>query len=111
MPRSFSRGFVPFLMPARRRWREEDARKVLDHLESSGLSVREFAAKAKLSALRLHRWRTRLGAAGPAAPAFVEIKATSGAMIEVVLRSGYVVRIPDGFDEDTFRRLAAVLEG
>lgn len=111
MPRSFSRGLVPFLMPARRRWRQEDARRVLDHLESSGLSMGEFAAKEKLNTLRLRRWQTRLGAAGPVAPAFVEIKSTSGAMIEVVLRSGYVVRIPDGFDEDTFRRLAAVLEG
>jgi hypothetical protein len=40
MPRSASRGLVPFLMPARQRCRAEDVAGVLERLESSGLSVR-----------------------------------------------------------------------
>ena len=110
MRRSASRGLVPFLMPARQRWRAEDAAGVLERLESSGLSVREFAARKGLNALRLHRWRARLGHRGPGATSFVEIKAAAAA-IEVVMRSGHIVRVHDGLADDTLRRLLALLDG
>jgi hypothetical protein len=44
-------------------------------------------------------------------PAFVEVKSTSSTPIEVVLRSGHVVRVRDGFDQGTLARLVTVLEG
>lgn len=50
-------------------------------------------------------------AARPKAPAFVEVKSTSTRPIEVLLRSGHVVRIHDSFDEDTLARLVTLLEG
>ena len=111
MPRSTSRGLVPIPQLARLRWREEEARAVLDHLDSSGLSVREFAAQQQLNALRLYRWRARLGDAHSKVPTFFEVKANAALPLEVVLRSGQVVRVHDGFDEDTLRRVVMVLDG
>src|SRR5690242_13211416 len=110
MPRSTSRRLIPVLQAVRQRWSAEEAGAVLNRLESSGLSVRKFAAREGLNPLRLYRWRARL-ASPPTAPAFVEIKATAATTIEVVFRTGHVVRVPDGFDEDTFRRVAAILDG
>lgn len=95
-----------------RRWNADDARAVLKHLDASGLSVGEFAGQHALDVQRLYRWRAELGNAVPgAAPPFVEIKPTASQAIEVALRSGHVVSVPDGFSEDTLRRVVAVLEG
>jgi hypothetical protein len=97
---------------ARRRWGADEARQVLDMLDSSGLSAGEFAARTGVEAQRLHRWRRALGGAGAGTPAFVEITPVAGATcIEVVLRSGHVLRVRDGFGEEALRRLVAVLEG
>ena len=111
MPRSAVQGrtFAKVPRPARRRWKAEDAGAVLKRLESSGLSVGEFAARENLSAPRLYRWRGRLRAVRPKTAAFVEIT-PAAATIELVLRSGDVVRLPDGFSEDALRRLVAVLD-
>jgi transposase-like protein len=73
--------------------------------------VREFAERHGLDAQRLYRWRAQLASPGsPPAPPFVEIKRSSSSAIEVVLRSGHVVRVQEGFGEDAFRRVVAVLE-
>lgn len=70
-----------------------------------------FATRHGLDAQRLYRWRTQLGGGSAAtAPAFVEIKRTAIAAIEVVLRSGHVLRVPDGVGEETLRRVVAALE-
>jgi transposase-like protein len=96
----------------RRRWNADDAGAVLKQVEASGVSVREFATQHGLDAQRLYRWRAGLGsAAAAAAPAFVEIKPATRPVIEVALRSGHVVSVPDGFSEETLRRVVAVLEG
>jgi len=110
MPRALSRGLVPSGFPGRQRWRAEDARAVLERLESSGLSVRRFAARENLKVQRLYHWRAQLGSTARRGPAFVEIKSMVTATIEVVLRSGHVLRVPSGFDEETLRRLIATLE-
>jgi transposase-like protein len=111
MPRSLV-DLVPVGLIARRRWGAKEARAILKRLEGSGLSVREFAARHGVDAHRLYRWRAQLGSAGVApAPAFVEIKAAASAAIEVALRSGHVIRVPDGFAEETLRRVVAALEG
>jgi hypothetical protein len=110
MPRSLSRGLVPSSFPMRQRWRAEDARVVLGRLEASGLSVRQFAARENLEVQRLYRWRAQLGSATTRGAAFVEINPLPVAMIEVVLRSGDSLRVPKGFDEETLRRLLAILE-
>jgi transposase-like protein len=95
---------------ARRRWSAENARAVLEHLDASAMTVREFAARHGLDAQRLNRWRSQLASARPTPPPrFVEIRRP--ATIEVALRSGHVVRVPDGFAEETLRRVVAVLDG
>jgi transposase-like protein len=111
MPRSLTR-LVSSSLVSRRRWTAEDARTILDRVDASGLSLREFAAREGVDSQRLYRWRAQLRSAGHlTSPAFVEIKASAAvATIEVVLRSGHVVRVRDGFGEDTLRRLVAVLD-
>jgi hypothetical protein len=95
----------------RRRWNAKAAGAILRSLEGSGLSVLEFAARHGLNPQRLYRWRGQLATEPPVtAHPFVEIKRASGEEIEVVLRSGHVVRVKDGFGEDTLRRVVAVLE-
>jgi transposase-like protein len=112
MPRSHIRSVLGSIL-VRRRWSADEAREVLAFVDSSGLSAGEFAARAGVEAQRLHRWRRALGGRGDTrAPAFVEIKPVAAASaIEVVLRSGHVLRVPDGFGEAALRRLVAVLEG
>jgi transposase-like protein len=111
MPRSLT-DLVPTRLSARRRWRAKEARAILKRLDASGLSVREFAARYGLETQRLYRWRAQLASAGPAvAPPFVEIERSPGVAIEVVLRSGHVIRVRDGFGEDALRRVVAVLDG
>jgi transposase-like protein len=95
----------------RRRWREEDARRILDLLGASGMTVRAFASREGIDPQRVYAWRRRLGGPeAPAAPAFVELSSRRAAPIEVVLRSGHVVRVAEPFDADALRRLLAVLE-
>lgn len=108
MPRSLT-DLVPARLSARRRWNAREARAILKQLDASGLPVREFAERHGLDAQRLYRWRAQLASAG-APPAFVEIKSSASAAIEVVLRSGHVIRVGDGFGEDAFRRVVAVLD-
>ncbi|HEX3694332.1 MAG TPA: hypothetical protein VH374_02990 [Polyangia bacterium] len=116
MPQSLARKFTGLAATAdRKRWRAEDAAVVLSRLESSGLSVPEFAARERLEPQRLYRWRAQvegtLAAARSKAAPFVEIKTAATACIEVVLRSGHTLRVPAGFDGDTLRQLVTVLEG
>ena len=109
MPRSAIRCSSPTGLLSKRRWTVDEAGVVLERLSASGLSVREFAEAEGLDPQRLYRWRAQIGVAS--APAFVEIARTpsSTPRVEVVLGSGHVVRVPDGFSEETLRRVMAVL--
>ena len=109
MPRSPLRALVPSALPPRRRWRASEAQAVLHSLAASGMSVREFAAQTNLNVQRLYRWRAQLGSSAGQGPAFVEIRPSAHASIEVVLRSGHVLRVPDAFDEEAVRRLVKIL--
>ena len=110
MPRSTFQ--LPSSARTRLRWREEDARAVLEQLRASGVSVREFAAGIGVDAQRLYRWRTELGRSRvKASPAFVEIKPAVPVAVEVVLRGGQILRVHNGFDDDTVRRLVTLLDG
>jgi len=92
----------------RRRWTEENAREVLAALAASGLPVSEFAAREGLDPQRLYGWRRRLTATP--GPAFVELRTGDVARIEVVLRTGHVLRLAESFDPDALRRVLDVLE-
>lgn len=111
MPRSSSRRLLPEATARKRRWTEKEGWEALSALERSGLSIPEFAAQTGVDTWRLYQWRKRLKKrAQKSAPVFVEIKGASTTRIEVELRSGQVVRVAGGFDEETFRRVVAVLE-
>lgn len=98
--------------------------KRVERLERSGLSVRTFAAREGLKAGSLSFWKWKLAqgqrrasAAAPVAPLkFVELTAAAStapagpAILEVVLRSGRMVRVPSGFDAAELARLVGVLE-
>lgn len=98
-----------------RRWSVEEARTVLAEMDRSGLSCAAFALREGLDVQRLYFWRRRLVADADSVesrPTFVELRPAplTPERLEVVLRSGRVVRVPESFDEATLRRLIEVLE-
>ena len=100
--------------PSRTRWTATAARAVLSLVESSGLSVAEFASREGFDVDRLYRWRRRLQQGDLASqPAFVEVHSPVSEVrerIEVVLRSGHVLRVPESCDTVTLHRLLEVLD-
>ena len=95
------------------RWTSSEARAALSALSSSGLSVAAFAEREGLDAQRLYRWRRRFsGARGSVqgAPAFVEIRPSRLEPVEIVLRSGRVLRVSESISAPALERLVAVLE-
>ena len=99
---------------ARQRWTSADAHAVLDEFDRSGLSVAAFAAREGLDAQRLYLWRRRLAAADRAAvtPAFVEVRhrGVERDRVEIVLRSGRILRVAESVDVDALRRIADALD-
>jgi transposase len=83
----------------------------------SGLTAAEFAERQGFNAATLTWWSSQLGRAALAVsrPPVVEVmvapRADAGSSLEVMLASGIRVTVPGGFDEETLRRLLAVLEG
>jgi hypothetical protein len=105
----------------RQRWTREQARATLEKQASSGLTVREFAERERLEPARLYRWRERLGlsagqqlaasaASMPERAAFVEVRAHRPSRVELVLRTGHVLFVPDSFDASALSRLVEILE-
>ena len=76
-----------------RRWTAIEARAALTALASSGLSQRAFAEREGLDPQRLGAWRRKLGEV--AAPTFIEMRPRAVERIEVVLRSGVVLRVAE----------------
>ncbi len=103
-----ARGAAEYLI--RRRWTADVARDALSALAESGLSLSAFAAREGLDAQRLYVWRRRLGSSTATPQSFVEVRSAAGDPIEVVLRSGHVVRLPPSFDAAALARLLEVLE-
>ena len=102
--------------------------KRVERWAESGLSAREFAAELGVNAARLANWKYRLEAAARKAATkppltegvqFVEVKTTAPDLealrtvtpprFELVLTCGATVRIPEGFDATTLRRLLDVM--
>lgn len=108
--------------PRRGRWSSNEARDALSAWRGSGLSLHAFALEQGLKPSRLYRARSRLETpvASPAAlsPLFQEVSlrplaapvAHEVLRVEVVLRSGRIVRVPAGFDPGALCALVAALE-
>jgi hypothetical protein len=110
MPRSISLHSVVGRPSSKGRWTVDDARSVLERLTASRLTVREFAEREGVDPQRLYRWRSVIGESS--VPAFVEVaRPQSARPVEVLLRSGHVVRLSEGFSEEALRRVVAILGG
>jgi len=88
-----------------RRWRG-----ILAAFGRSGLSVRAFCRARSISEPSFYSWRRELArrdrvVAKSAMPAFVPVTVVPSAVIEVVLPSGVMVRVPTGADETHAVRL------
>jgi hypothetical protein len=109
-------------MAHRGQWSEHEARGVLRAWRSSGLSLERFAKDRGLVSQRIRWWRNKLEGktAEPAKAgtlALLPVQVTQavqpkrGEPVAVYLRSGHIVKVGRGFDEEAFARVVAVLEG
>jgi hypothetical protein len=104
----------------RRRWTVVEARAALAAVDASGLRTSAFAAREGLDVQRLQSWRRKLGtkpktrkARSPARASrssFVELRPRGTEPIEIVLRSGRVLRVTESIDAAVLRRLVEVLD-
>jgi transposase-like protein len=104
------------LYAARRRWTEEDARAALAAFAQSGLSMRAFTTSKGIKFERLARWRRKTmstsGSAATKRVSFVEVRPREieRERVEVVLRSGRVLRCAEEIASTPLRRLVSILE-
>lgn len=92
--------------------RHEWAKRV-DQWRRSGLTAKQFAARAGISARSLSWWKWQLARGARTAPPVVEVVGTLSRSVgpfELVLDERVQVRIPADFDPESLRRLLAVLE-
>jgi hypothetical protein len=96
--------------------KEQQWRRRLKEWRSSGLSVRFFCGRHRLSEPSFYAWRRELAKRDAQRPAFVPVTvvgeedAAAGALLELELAGGRRLRVPADFDAVTLRRLLAVLE-
>lgn len=96
---------------AQRRWTAQDAQAVLRAASESGYSLEAYAKREGLWPQRLYRWRRQLTEKPVKGPAFVEVVAVSRQEpLEVVLRSGRVLRISEKVDVSALARIADALD-
>ena len=94
---------------ARSRWTDSHARAVLAAQRESGLSIKAFAVREGLDPQRLYTWNSRIKNS-PAQPTFVEVRRHAPEYVEIVLRSGRVLRVLESIDAAALRRFVAALE-
>jgi hypothetical protein len=97
--------------------RAREMRRVLAQWQRSGLRLREFGEQRGIPLSTLRWWRRVFRAAGAAAPvvAFTEVPAPVNvlrppAVLEVVLASGHLIRVPAGADRATLQQVLEILQ-
>ena len=110
-------------MSHRGQWSEHEARGVLSAWSKSGQSLERFAKDRGLVPQRIRWWRNKLEgkstalARSPGPLALLPVQVTEpapskrGEPVAVYLRSGHIVKVGRGFDEEAFARVVAMLEG
>lgn len=110
-------------MSHRGQWSEHEARGVLVAWRKSGLPLERFAKERGLVPQRIRWWRAKLEGKSTAlvrsesSMALLPVQVTEpappkrGEPVAVYLRSGHIVKVGRGFDEEAFARVVAVLEG
>ncbi len=106
---------------ARGQWSEVEARGVLEAWRRSGLTMERFARERGLVPQRISWWNRKVldaekRRAPNAAPAVLPVHVASeaprrGEPVTVLLRTGHMLKVSHGFDEDAFARVVALLEG
>ena len=105
--------------------RREVWRQRVEAWKASGLTAKEYAAKAGVDPGTLAHWKWQFGTEARAraapAPAFVEVVAASSVgwdspgrcrePIELVLVSGVRIRLPPDFEAAALRRVLDAVEG
>jgi hypothetical protein len=98
-------------------------RRQVEAWQRSGLSIREFCSRNRLTETNFHNWRRQLAwrdqqpdnpRQEPATFVPVVVKpeqAGADGAIEIVLANGRSVRVRAGFDPDTLTQVMALLEG
>lgn len=96
------------------RWTEEEARAALAALAASRLTIRAFASREGLDVQRLYVWRRKLETSAETTktspPPFVEIRPGRPDRVEVVVRTGRVLRCAAEISSNALVRLIEVLE-
>jgi transposase-like protein len=104
----------PISHTKRKRWTEEQARAVLDAQARSRMSLRAFARREGLDPQRLRRWARQLEETtmppAPMTATFVEVAQPTAAQVDVVLRSGVVLRVSETIEPMVLRRLVSALD-
>jgi transposase len=103
------------LLARKARWSEDEAKLLLEAALSQG-NVNAFEARHNVNASRLYQWRRKLqGKEDIGTVGFREMYASEGGhdggKVEIVLPSGYVVRVSGTFSEEALRRTLEILEG
>jgi hypothetical protein len=104
---------------AQGQWTETEARGVLTALAKSGQPIERFARERGIVPQRIYWWKKRLQAKATAEAAnamsllpvrIVDDAPKRGEPVTVLLRSGHMVKVGRGFDEEAFARAVAILE-
>ena len=104
--------------------RARQMRRVLARWKRSGLTLREFGEDRGIPLSTLSWWRRVFrhageelvnGAAGEDPVVFTEVPKPANVprtatVVEIVLRSGHLVRVPAGVDADTLQRVLQALQ-
>ncbi len=110
-------------MAHRGQWSEHEARGVLSAWRKSGQTLERFARDRGLVPQRLRFWKRKLEgktttlARRESPLALLPVQVTEpapwkrGEPVAVYLRSGHIVKVGRGFDEEAFVRVVALLEG
>jgi len=111
-------------MAHRGHWSEHEARGVLSAWRKSGQTIERFALDRGLTPQRVRWWRNKLEGKPTAlartqqgAVSLLPVQVTEsssskrGEPVAVYLRSGHIVKVGRGFDEEAFARIVALLEG
>lgn len=101
-------------------WSEVEARGVLGAWRKSGMSIERFARQRSLTPQRLYWWKRKLGISTKSdavavtppmlLPVQVRPEARRGEPVTVLLRTGHLIKVSHGFDEEAFVRVVSLLE-
>ena len=97
-------------------WTEVEARGVLSAWRKSGMSIEKFAAERSITPQRVYWWKKKLEPKVEQAKSLAllpvnVVEPKRGEPITVLLRSGHMVKVGRGFDEEALARVVVVLEG